>query len=204
MVHVKSYRRQQVLNEDKSRIENEDALFLEVGRMFARNQRQKVEPVEPEKAKRKLDSFVRALAESRTAEDLSVEEVWILGEQGTRGCAQDRLPLDVAETLGFKPGATYGGLVLAALTESNTKGATQMINSQKVVAIQTPRMGDIVKVVNPEDGLEGMVGEVKHFGDDGLVGVEFPGWGGGHTLDCLDEPDGWYFSDNELEVLSEE
>jgi hypothetical protein len=191
MVHVKSYRRQQVLNEDKSRIENEDALFLEVGRMFARNQRQKVEPVEPEKAKRKLDSFVRALAESRTAEDLSVEEVWILGEQGTRGCAQDRLPLDVAETLGFKPGATYGELVGASLMESNTKGAT-------------PRMGDIVKVVNPEDGLEGMTGEVVEIKGNGLFGVELPGWGGGHTLECLHEPDGWYFSDNELEVLSEE
>jgi hypothetical protein len=95
--------------------------------------------------------------------------------------------------------------VLASLTEAHAQErVSQMTNSQKTVATQTPRMGDIIKVVNPEDGLAGMVGEVKHFGDDGLVGVEFPGWGDGHTLDCLDEPDGWYFSDNELEVLSEE
>jgi len=190
-----------VLNEGQARIEKEDALFLEVGKMLARNQRQKVEP---EKAKRKLDSFVHALAESRTAEDLSVEEVWILGEQGTRGCAQDRLPLDVAETLGSKRGTTYGDLVLASLTEVHAQErVSQVTNSREVVAIQIPRMGDIVKVVNPDDGLAGMVGEVRHFGDDGLVGVEFPGWGGGQTLECLDEPDGWYLAHDGLEVLSE-
>jgi hypothetical protein len=79
-----------------------------------------------------------------------------------------------------------------------------MTNSQKVVAIQIPRMGDIVKVVKSEEGLEGLTGEVREVSSNGFFGVEFPGWGSGHTLDCLDEPDGWYLSADELEVLSEE
>jgi hypothetical protein len=159
------------MNTDKARLEKEDALLLEVGRMFSRNQRQ---AVDPEKTKRILDAYVRARAEGRPAEDLSVEEVWILGER----CANDKLPLDVAETLGFKPGATYGELVLESLTEAQgQERVSQMVNSREVVAIQIPRMGNIVQVIKPKNGLEGMVGEVKHFGDDGLAGVEFPGWG---------------------------
>jgi hypothetical protein len=71
-------------------------------------------------------------------------------------------------------------------------------------AIQTPKLGNIVKVVKSEDGLEGLTGEVRDISENGLIGVEFLGWGAGagHRLDDhLDEPDGWYLAQEDLEVL---
>jgi hypothetical protein len=80
---------------------------------------------------------------------------------------------------------------------------SQMTNSQEVAAIQIPKMGDIVKVVKPEAGLDGLTGEVRDISEDGYIGVEFPGWGGGHRLEnqILEEADGWYLAKDELEVL---
>jgi hypothetical protein len=57
------------------------------------------------------DAYVRAIAAGRAAKDLSVEEVWILGEYKS-----DELPLDVAEALGLDaPRGTYAEAVLVAL-----------------------------------------------------------------------------------------
>jgi hypothetical protein len=83
---------------------NADELWDTVGKMLARNQRQKVKPDE---VKRKFDAYVRDLAAGRTAIDLSVEEVFELGEPDT---SEEHLPQDVAELLGMKEGASYGAI----------------------------------------------------------------------------------------------
>jgi len=92
----------------------EDELFLKVGQMFERNERQKVNSDE---VKKKLNEYVRDLAAGRTPTDLTVEEVWALGAWD--GCAADPLPPDVAAALGFEQEATYGELVLEASTEAH-------------------------------------------------------------------------------------
>ena len=88
---------------------NADAVLYEVGKMFDRNQR---EEVSPDEAKRMFDEYVRDLAEGRTPKDLTVEQVWALGDWD--GCCEDMLPQDVAEALGLEPQATYGDAVLTA------------------------------------------------------------------------------------------
>jgi hypothetical protein len=81
-----------------------DKLFYEVGRMLAKNQRQEVNPDE---VTRRFDAHVRALAPGRTAIDLTVEEVFELGERDT---CKKQLPQDIAELLGMKEGAVYGAV----------------------------------------------------------------------------------------------
>lgn len=91
---------------------NADEMLYEVGQMFDRNQR---EEVNPDEVKKKFDEYVRDLATGRTPKDLTVEEVWTLGDWD--GCGEDLLPPDVAEALGFEQQATYGDAVLTARTE---------------------------------------------------------------------------------------
>jgi hypothetical protein len=76
-----------------------DELWDAVGKMLRRNQRQ---DVNPDEAKRKFDAYVRDGAAGRPAIDLSIEEVFALGEPGT---SEEQLPQDVAELLGMKEGA---------------------------------------------------------------------------------------------------
>jgi len=94
-----------------------DELLLRVGEMFERNQRQEVNPDE---TKRKFDSYVRACAAGQTANDLTVEEVYELGEPT---CRENLLPPGVAEALGLEPAATYGDVVLEALTQVRDRKA---------------------------------------------------------------------------------
>jgi hypothetical protein len=89
-----------------------DELLLRVGAMFERNQRQQVNPDE---VKRKFDEYVRDLAEGRTPIDLTVEEVFALGDWD--GCCEDMLPTDVAEALGLEPQTTYGEVIFEAHME---------------------------------------------------------------------------------------
>jgi hypothetical protein len=84
-----------------------------------------------------------------------------------------------------------------------SKGEDEMATTCN--AIQTPKMWNIVKVVKSENGMgwEGLTGEVRDISEDGLIGVEFPGWGEGHRLDDhLDDMDGWYLAQEDLEILS--
>lgn len=57
----------------------------------------------------------------------------------------------------------------------------------------------IKKSYTSEPGLAGKTGVVR-IPDRGGVGVEFEGWGQGHTFENheIDSPDGWYFDAIEL------
>jgi len=97
-----------------------DELLLRVGAMFERNQRQEVDPDE---TKRKFDAYVRALAAGKSAEDLTVEEVWALGCSDIEGDVEERLPRDVADALGLDPQTTYGEVICEARMEVRDRKA---------------------------------------------------------------------------------
>lgn len=89
-----------------------DEMLYAVGKMFARNPRQEVDPAA---VCRKFDAYVRDLAAGRTPNDLTVEEVWQLGESSLD--ESEELPPDVARALGLEPESTYGEAVSAAIEE---------------------------------------------------------------------------------------
>ena len=56
---------------------NADAVLFEVGKMLDGGQRTEVNPDE---ARRKFDTYVRALAARQTTPELNGDEAWALGE----------------------------------------------------------------------------------------------------------------------------
>jgi len=57
------------------------------------------------------------VAAGKSAEDLTVEEVWALGCSDMEDDTEERLPRDVADALGLDPQTTYGEVIVEARME---------------------------------------------------------------------------------------
>jgi hypothetical protein len=177
-------------NHTGGNMKNADDVLLKLGTMLYKNLPREAVEVDPASAKERFRTHVRSLVKGRPTFEMTAEDIYALVD-GPDG--EKKLPKDIVKALGLWRGSNYVDAFLAACNVRIDFREESRMN-----------VGDIVKVVSPEDGLEGMTGKVLDIRVNGFIGVEFPGWGGGHSLDdILEEADGYYLVDEELEVLSD-
>ena len=89
-------------------MDDADKLFLKVLKMIS------FEISDRGAVKKKVNKNIRGMAKGRTPEKLTGPERWALGSvDPDYGFADHVMPRDICRLLGFKRGATYGGLVMA-------------------------------------------------------------------------------------------